>query len=140
MHAFRRLWESATHENSAHAIFGFDHEADVNSVQMLYCAFTHRMMREDDAAKLGVALHYLYGASAGSAYALLSTSAPSIRAGFGTFFGAWLWLVSDELPISVLRISHPLEKSAASHGAALASHLLFGATLEALIEGQLHAW
>lgn len=134
MHAFRLLWERATDHHSQHAIFGFDHESDVRSVQLLGRVLGTRPVSEKAAAKLGVSMHYGYGTLLGAAYAVARDRGACFPLS-GIKFGALLWLVGDEIPISLSGISHPLKKSTASHSAALAAHLLFGLTLEALTGG-----
>lgn len=130
MHAFRRCWESLLRDESKHGIFGFDREADANSAQLLATTLLRRTIPESDAETTGLVLHYAYGAAIGGSYALLSCRFPEIRRGFGTAFGNSLWLIADELPIAVLRISNPLHKSVASHVAACGAHLLFGVVVE----------
>jgi hypothetical protein len=128
MQWFRARW------NAAHAVesgvFGLDREADVKSVQKLSRMCCGRDIEEDRAERIALAFHYLYGAAAGSVYAVLADRVPRVRTGFGTVFGAVIWLFGDEIPIAALRVSDPRKKTAASHASALAVHLLFGAVTE----------
>ncbi len=131
MHAFRLLWERLAGHSPKHGIFGFDYEADVNSVQLLCSAIGVEELQDDVAAKLGLTLHYAYGAALGALYSVFAARRPWVRRGFGTAFGSVLWLIADELPISAAHVSRPFDRSGASHAGALASHLLFGATVDA---------
>jgi hypothetical protein len=133
MHVFRLAWERAIGNKPELGIFGFDHEADVNSAQLLSRVLLRREISETAAARAGIALHYSYGAIVGAAYAVSAQRLPQIREGFGAGFGALLWLAGDEIPIAALGISEPRSKSAASHAAALSAHLIFGAVLEAMV-------
>jgi hypothetical protein len=139
MHMFRLCWESATSHDPEQAIFGFDREADVNSARRLASTFVEQVMDPESAAKLGLALHYAYGAVVGSGYAVLSRRRAWMRLGFGTAFGAILWFAGDEVLISMAGLSRPFERKCISHVGALGSHLLFGVTLEALIGRQFRA-
>ena len=138
MHAFRLVWESGTNNQPELGIFGFDHEADVNATRLLCSSFMEQSISEEKAAKMGLALHYAFGAGIGTLYALLASRKPQVRAGFGTAFGSFVWLFADEIPISVSGISHPMRKKVASHAGALAAHLLFGFTLEAVSKVAAH--
>ena len=133
MHTFRLLWEFAANKRPGHAILGFDREADVNSARLLAWVFLRRTVSEAGARRTGLALHYAYGAMIGAFYAALSSRVPQIRSGQGVAFGALLWLIGDEIPVSVSGISNPFQKMAASHAGALAAHLLFGAAVESII-------
>lgn len=129
MYGFRLWWEVATKHQEQHAIFGFDHEADVNGARFL----AHPLrgaLPEAQAARLGIGLHYAYGAMLGSLYA----PARDRSARFGRVnsvpFGVVLWLCADEIPVALSGISNPFRKSAASHAGALLAHVVFATTVE----------
>lgn len=126
MHAFRLLWESAAHDQPRHGIFGFDREADVNSARLMSSVVLRRTITDVEAEKLGLALHYGYGAAMGVFYEALNVRAPAA-------FGSVLWFVGDEIPISMLGLTDPSRRSVASHLAALGAHLLFGCVVDAVI-------
>jgi uncharacterized membrane protein YagU involved in acid resistance len=67
----------------------------------------------------------------GGCYVLLASSTPLIRTGFGTAFGIALWVVGDEIPITLSAISDPRSKTVASLAAAVLAHVIFGAAVEA---------
>ncbi|MGA8030586.1 MAG: hypothetical protein WB992_25865 [Bryobacteraceae bacterium] len=81
-------------------------------------------------------LHYGYGAMIGILYTDFSCRMPQTRARFGMLFGALLWLIADEIPVSLSGVSNPLQQNAASHAGALAAHLLFGTTVERIMRGR----
>ncbi len=130
MRGFRALWDSLVGESTRNGIFGLDREADINSVRMLYGAWGDQNISDAKAENVALGLHYAYGCWAGIFYVLCGDRVPLVRLGSGTAFGSVLWLVGDELPISVFGFSDPRSRSLASHGSALAVHLLFGAVVE----------
>jgi len=129
MHAFRLLWESATRHEAQRGIFGFDREADIKSARMLNAMVRRRPIPDREAERLGLALHYLYGAALGVGYGALAPRLPQLGKALGLPLGAALWLVADEVPISAAGISNPLRRPPSSHAAALCAHLLFGAVV-----------
>ena len=124
------LWHSATDNEPRHGAFGLDDEADIESAQMLSLRIAKRKIRNSTAKAVGVALHYGFGAATGAAYQVAADRRPEIRLGRGTAFGGVLWLVGDELAITLARISQPQNRSLGSHAAALGVHLLFGSILD----------
>ncbi len=91
-------------------------------------------LSEDQAERIGGAMHYGFSIAAGAAYAAASSSLPTLRTGRGTVFGAMLWLVGDELAVTLSGLENPAETAAFSHASALAAHVVYGMVLEALIE------
>jgi hypothetical protein len=122
MHVFRLVWENVGSRDGRHTLFGFDRESDVNAARLGYELFFDRVLSEAQAGRVGVAMHYAFGAVLGIAYQFIPPPARSDVA-----FGALLWLCADELLIAVSDISDPFRKSAASHASAFAAHLIFGA-------------
>ena len=122
MHVFRRLWESIVSRDNQHTIFGFDHEADVNAARLGYELFFKQALTEDQAERLGISMHYAFGAVLGIVYQFIRPPVYSDAA-----FGAFLWLCADEMPIGASGISDPFAKSTASHTGAFAAHIIFGA-------------
>ena len=124
------LWHAATEHEPRHGAFGLDDEADIESAQMLSLRIAKRKLRKSTAKAVGVGLHYGFGAATGAAYQVVAERRPEIRLGRGTAFGGVLWLVGDELAITLGRISQPQNRSFGSHAAALGAHLLFGSILD----------
>jgi putative membrane protein len=76
-------------------------------------------------------VHYAFGAINGAIYGVLADALPPGRAANGMLFGAALWLGADEIMLWGLGISKkPTEYAASTHVYALASHLVYGLTLE----------
>jgi uncharacterized membrane protein YagU involved in acid resistance len=69
----------------------------------------------------------------GTLYGALAAVLPAATSGFGTAFGTALFALADETAVPVLGLSKPpTEYPLSSHAKALASHLVWGATTEAV--------
>jgi uncharacterized membrane protein YagU involved in acid resistance len=130
MQQFRTAWNRNYAANPCDAVYGLDEEADLKSANLLTKFFAHRTLPKQDALRLALLLHYGYGAIAGAGYAISAATWPPMKAGCGSLFGTGVWLLGDELPISLSGLSDPFARSVRSHVSALAAHLLFGATTE----------
>lgn len=81
----------------------------------------------------GSMLHYAFGTLSGALYGAMAEAVPSAKAGQGMAFGAALFVVADELAVPALGLSgSPQESPLGSHVYGLASHLVYGAVLEAV--------
>jgi uncharacterized membrane protein YagU involved in acid resistance len=61
---------------------------------------------------------------------------PVARLGFGSVFGAAVWAVMDEVAVPALGFAKPaLEYPLSTHAYALASHVVYGVTTEAVSRG-----
>jgi uncharacterized membrane protein YagU involved in acid resistance len=130
MRQFVSWWHSATDQRVKDGAFGLDPEADINAAQRLWQALFQVSLNEPEALKIALAMHYGYSAAAGAGYAVLADKNPHVRSGYGTVYGTVLWLIGDELAITLMRLSDPRSKTAASHMAAFTAHLLFGIVIE----------
>ena len=126
MQGFRTVWDGREQATPQGGIFGFDEEADLNTIDKLCELALLPPLSREEALRAAAVLHYTYGALAGSAYGALSERFPATGWGLGTMFGASLWLVGDELAITVSGLSDPWSKTGSSHLSALFAHLLFG--------------
>jgi uncharacterized membrane protein YagU involved in acid resistance len=94
----------------------------------------HVELSDDGNAIAGRAIHYVFGAGFGLAYARLRASWRPIAAGKGLAFGAALFLLSDVVLIPAAHLGRNwFRYSRAERFNALASHLAYAATLEALL-------
>jgi hypothetical protein len=126
---------SGNEPRSAKGIFGFDREADVKSIYLIYRCISLERPPELRAASSAIALHYVYGASLGALYALTKPRVRWIARSSGVIPGALLWIGADELPISLTGISDPFRRSIASHASALVAHVVFAVTVDQMIRG-----
>lgn len=91
-----------------------------------------REIPDDRKGQAGNAVHYGFGAALGAAYGAAAEVEPRVAAGFGLPFGGAVGLVADEALVPALGLSGPPQDSPPStHAYSLASHLVFGAALEA---------
>ena len=78
MHAFRIGWERIAPDRVRDGIFGFDREADIDSAEWIHGLLLCERLPTESAARLDLALHYVYGALLGSACASARGRAPRI--------------------------------------------------------------
>jgi hypothetical protein len=135
MYIFRLGWEAVMNRDPRNGIFGFDTEADVNSIYLICRCISVERPPELRAARTGLALHYVYGASLGALYALMKPRVRWIARSSGVAPGALLWIGADELPISLTWISDPFGRSIASHASALVAHVIFAVTVDQMVRG-----
>ena len=77
------------------------------------------------------AVHYGFGALAGGLYGAATALVPALGAGLGLPYAIGLWFVGDEIAVPALRLSRPARAyPAATHASALASHVVYGLTLD----------
>jgi hypothetical protein len=81
----------------------------------------------------GPVMHYLFGVSAGALYGALAESRRETTRGFGTGFGMAVWATADQFGVSALGLARwPADRSGRAEAYSTISHLVFGATLEAV--------
>ena len=81
----------------------------------------------------GTTVHYAFGAANGVLYGALSEYTRRVQAGRGALFGTGLWAFADEIAVPAFGLSRSPEKSPLSaHLYALASHLVYGFTADAV--------
>jgi putative membrane protein len=92
-----------------------------------------RPLSHHEKAIAGPILHYAFGTAMGAVYGLTTEYFPAARAGFGTIFGTLLFAMADETAVPAAGLSgKPSEYPAASHIRAFASHIVYGASAEAV--------
>lgn len=91
-----------------------------------------RPMRDEEKGRAGNAVHYGFGTALGATYGVAAEVEPWVTAGFGMPFGGAVAAVADEGLVPALGLSGPPQDSPPStHAYSLASHLVYGAALEA---------
>ena len=82
---------------------------------------------------LGSIAHHLFGAATGAVYGAAVSRMPQLAAGAGAAYGALVWATAVEtgLPLAGLA-KGPSAYKAERHVASLATHLVFGLSLEAV--------
>src|SRR5688572_7795768 len=110
-----------------------DTPASVKVASAIGEAVADRPLREHERQLGGSVLHYLFGAIAGGFYGAVAERSPAAAAGFGLPFGATVWLAADEIGLPLAGLAeNPARYPASRHAAALGTHLVFGATVEAV--------
>lgn len=90
-----------------------------------------RELDDDTRKRLGVAIHWTLGVSAGVAYAALRHSMPRLRIGSGLAYGTLFWLGMDEAALTLLGLTPaPQAFPWQTHARGLAGHLVLGSTIE----------
>lgn len=94
------------------------------------------LQRPLDAAEREVAgpvLHYLFGLGVGALYGMLAETRRQTTRGFGTGYGMAVWATADQFGVSALGLaSPPSDRPRRAEAYSTISHLVFGATLEAV--------
>lgn len=94
-------------------------------------ALGHELTGEEKAWA-GPTVHYAFGTANGTVYGVLAEVEPRVTFGSGLAFGAFVWLVADEGAVPASGLSAPpWTYPPSTHVYSLASHLVFGLTLEA---------
>ena len=79
----------------------------------------------------GPLVHHAFGAVAGAVYGAAAARSPRVAAGGGMPYGALVWLAGAEAGVPLAKLSYPpTSYPPARHAASLATHLVFGATVE----------
>ncbi|MFL6414458.1 MAG: DUF6789 family protein [Bryobacteraceae bacterium] len=107
--------------------FGLSSQTDARAAR----ALLGDDLEQKFAERLGSSLHYAFGILTGIAYAAAIGSYPALRTARGVPFGAGLWLLGDELAVSLTHLETASAAKAGSHVSALAAHLLYGAIVDA---------
>lgn len=90
-------------------------------------------MDDDEKQTFGPVVHYAFGGLMGGLYGMAAELRPDVTRGLGTLFGAALFLAADQIVVPALGLSKkPTETPIATHAQELASHLVYGAALDAL--------
>lgn len=92
--------------------------------------FDHEL-QEGEKKWAGEAAHYAMGVTSGVIYGAAAELTPKATLGHGAGFGASVWAVADEMVVPALGLSKPpTEYPMKTHAYALASHLVYGLTVE----------
>lgn len=101
----------------------------------------HHKLTKSEKKKAAEAVHYGFGAATGGLYGAIAEAAPASTLCAGTAFGTVVWLVVDEAAVPAFGLSKSAAKYPLSvHLQALASHLVYGLTTEAVRRGIRRGW
>ena len=94
--------------------------------------FGHEL-KKNEKETAGAVVHYAFGAAMGGVYGVAAEVTPEVSAGLGIPFGAVFWMAADEMAVPLLGLAKPpTEYPLSTHAIALASHLVYGLTAEAV--------
>ncbi len=93
----------------------------------------HHHLTDDEKKTAGPAVHYAFGSVNGAIYGALTELKPGISLGGGSVFGGLLWVLADEIGVPAFGLSQPpTQTPVSSHAEALAAHLVYGLTTDAV--------
>jgi hypothetical protein len=96
-------------------------------------AATGREVLPQNKPAAGAAIHYAFGGAVGAIYGAAAARTPDITAWGGVPFGATMWLITDEMGMPAAGLARPpSEYPLRDHVTGFTSHLLYGATTEAV--------
>jgi uncharacterized membrane protein YagU involved in acid resistance len=111
-----------------------DCDATILAGSAVYRAMAGRNPDRDVQPWIGSAMHYAFSAGLGMAYAVAASRVPVLRRGRGLLYGALVWSVADEGVMPALGLSRgPRRLDPRVHAYALLAHLVYGATLDAVV-------
>jgi putative membrane protein len=112
--------------------------ATVTVAQNVSEATRDKGLAEKEKSPAGEMVHYAFGASAGAVYGVAVEALPKASAGWGALFGAALWLLADEIGVAAAGLGkYPDEAPVSEQASALAAHLVYGLTTDAVRRGVL---
>ena len=90
----------------------------------------HRLT-DDQKARAGSAVHYVFGASVGAVYGAVAEVVPRVTAALGLPFGIAVWLGAHVIAVPALGLAEPpTRRPVAKEGEEFALHLVYGAATE----------
>lgn len=112
---------------------GESEDATMKAADRLAQLVLHRELSRQEKEKAGPVMHYGFGALMGGCYGAISEYVPDARRGFGTLFGATVFIAADETAVPALGLSKkPNQYPVSSHLYGLSSHVVYGAATEAV--------
>jgi hypothetical protein len=137
MNEFQNLLSKATqsrrHQPTSAQDSAQDEDATMKAADRIAHVIHFRPLSREEKSKAGPILHYAFGTAMGALYGLTTEYFPEAHAGFGTIFGTLLFALADETALPLAGFSgKPGDYPISSHLRALASHVVYGASAEAV--------
>lgn len=140
MNQYQKGWSKASEKlngngnSRKHASDGPD--ATMVTADRLARPFLGRTLSRDEKKKAAPIVHYAFASVVGTAYGVAAEYRPIVRKFAGVPFGAALFVGADEVALPALNLSKgPKEYPVSAHLYGLTSHLVYGATIEAVRRG-----
>ena len=136
MNQFQSGWSKLQEKKSGESREGEDEDATMKAANLVAEKTLHRELSKEEKKKVAPYFHYGFGTLMGTLYGILTEEFPSAKAGFGTAFATGLFLVADEGAVPALKLGGaPKQVPLSSHIEALASHLVYGLSVESVRRG-----
>ena len=133
MNRFQTFWSVVAPPPAEPAKGESEDDTTVKAAAAVSESLFRHSLSQREKRMAGPAVHYVFGTLVGGLYGAAAEKSPSVTAGDGFPFGAAFWLIADEAAVPLLRLSGPPNRYPVSvHLYALASHLVFGWTAEAV--------
>jgi putative membrane protein len=111
-------------------------DATMKAAEKLSHAVLDRGLTKREKKKAGPLIHYAFGTLMGGVYGAAGEYSPVVKSAFGLPFGTALFLGADEIAVPALGLSKgPTQHPLSTHASALAAHLIYGGTTEAVRRG-----
>jgi len=139
MNQFQALWSKASEavesttprKSNGRARQEEGENATVKTAELITEKFAGRRLRASEKEKAGALLHYGFGTLVGALYGATAEYVPQTKVGWGVPYGAAVFVGADEIAVPAFGLSKsPTEYPVSQHAYALASHIVYGATLE----------
>ena len=136
MNQFQAAWSKAqakleNDQRRSHQRRSNGEDATMKAAGKIAHALLHRNLSLEEEKKLGPVIHYAFGAGMGAVYGAAVEIVPRAKFGAGLPYGAAVFLGADEVAVPTLGLSKPpKEYPASAHLYGLASHLVYGLSLE----------
>lgn len=130
MERFQEQW-TQREQAAGGASGGDDEPSTVKAADRVAVAVSGQPVPPERREQAGEAVHYATGAGVGGIYGLLAEIAPGPTFGLGAAYGTAVALGLDEVIVPALGLSKTARETPPSvHAYSLASHLVYGLTLE----------
>jgi len=137
-HGAQSLQTGAPHRGAGrmlekHGAEDADDDSAERLAQTISVGIFDKELTEREKDKVGTAFHYAYGISMGAVYGAAAEIYPQTTLGAGMPYGTLIWIGADEVVVPLLGLSKSSDEYPLSiHASALASHLVYGLTAEAV--------
>jgi hypothetical protein len=131
MERFQAAWTKAEQVKGGSSSGGDGDPSTVKAADRVALAATGHPVPSEQREAAGEAVHYATGAGVGAVYGFLAEFAPRATFGLGAGYGTAVALGLDEMIVPALGLGKPAAETPPSiHAYSLASHLVYGLTLE----------
>jgi putative membrane protein len=135
MSEFQSFWKKAAGGDDQTDQQSKDEPATVKAAEKIAEVATDHNLEPDEKKIAGPLMHYLMGGTSGLIYGAASELVPEATVAGGLPFGAAVWMIADNIAVPALGFSKPpTDFGLSTHAYALASHLIYGMTTEAVRE------